>query len=84
MQSGSSEHMAAMRYGWDGQKIELLTVGGCTNDVNVVDFIKSHAGGAGRFLRDHIRTRTHTSVGNVGMFKRIQGGEEEGVRKHKT
>lgn len=40
MQSGSSEHMAAMRYGWDGQKIELLTVGGCTNDVNVVDFIK--------------------------------------------
>lgn len=58
-------------------------MGGCTNYIKVVDF-KSHAGGAGRFLRDHIRTRTHTSVGNVGVFKRIQGGEEEGVREHKT
>lgn len=26
--------------GWHDQKIQLLTVGGRTNDINVVDFIK--------------------------------------------
>lgn len=38
---------------------------------------------SGQFLRDHIRTCTHTSVENIGMFFN-NGGGGKGVRKHKT
>lgn len=36
--------------------------------------------------RGHIRTRIHTSVENVRVFKKTQGWKKEGggVRKHKT
>lgn len=32
----------------------------------------------GQFLRDHIRTGTHTSVGDVRGFKNIGEGEKRG------
>lgn len=38
---------------------------------------KAMRGGRRPFLRDHIRTRTHTSVEGVRVFKKIRGGEEE-------
>lgn len=47
----------------------------------MVDFQKFMRVEGGNLKRDHIRTRTHTSVENVRVFKKIGGEEEEGVRK---
>lgn len=63
--------------------MQLVEVGGCTSDANGFQKVMRDEWG-NFFLRDHIRTRTHTSVGNVRGFKKIGGGGEEEVRKHKT
>lgn len=39
---------------------------------------------SGQFLRDHIRTCTHTSVENIGMFFKNGGGGKGGKETQNT
>lgn len=70
MQSDSSERTAAMRSGDEAANKDRCLRWEVAKMMQMWYVFKKPCGMKGAiFFRDHIRTRTHTSVGNVRVFK---------------